>query len=158
LYVEDQKIIFSVTNPFKNSMIFNQLDVELIPNIENHDDAFYASVEQMDNPLLWLVIGGSENRGAVAAASYEARKFEFEVQLVVLWPKKLSRTHLCTSRFDRYKEISSKTSKDFFEYTDLVEPLSLDEAYLDVTNNKKRQSSNTISTRNKTANFLTKWV
>jgi hypothetical protein len=59
LYVEDQKIIFSVTNPFKNSMIFNQLDVELIPNIENHDDAFYASVEQMDNPLLWLVIGGS---------------------------------------------------------------------------------------------------
>jgi nucleotidyltransferase/DNA polymerase involved in DNA repair len=63
---------------------------------------------------------------------------EFEVQLVAL-AKKIVQNSSCTSCFDRYKEISSKIQK-IYEYTDLVEPLSLDEAYLDVTHNKKRQS------------------
>ena len=103
-------------------------------------DAFYASVEQHDNPELRgkpIAVGGGQY-GVVAAASYEARKFgvrsampgrmalEKCPQLIVVKP-----------RFQRYKEISQQIRTIFYEYTDLVEPLSLDEAYLDVTENKK---------------------
>ncbi len=107
-------------------------------------DAFYASVEQHDNPDLRgkpVCVGGGQY-GVVAAASYEARKFgvrsampgrmalEKCPQLIVVKP-----------RFQRYKEISMQIREIFHEYTDLVEPLSLDEAYLDVTENKKGISS-----------------
>jgi DNA polymerase-4 len=124
---------------------------ELIPNrkiIHVDMDAFYASVEQMDNPLLRgkpIAVGGSENRGVVAAASYEARKFGVRSAISgVMAKKNCPELIFVRPRFDRYKEISSKIQKIFYEYTDLVEPLSLDEAYLDVTNNKKGNPSATL--------------
>lgn len=108
-------------------------------------DAFYASVEQMDNPELRgkpVAVGGSENRGVVSAASYEARKFGVRSALSgVLAKKYCPELIFVRPRFDRYKEISQKIRKIFFDYTDLVEPLSLDEAYLDVTQNKKGNPS-----------------
>jgi DNA polymerase-4 len=111
-------------------------------------DAFYASVEQMDNPALRgkpIAVGGSENRGVVAAASYEARKFGVRSAISgVMAKKNCPELIFVRPRFDRYKEISIKIHKIFHEYTDLVEPLSLDEAYLDVTNNKKGNPSATL--------------
>jgi DNA polymerase-4 len=108
-------------------------------------DAFYASVEQMDNPDLRgkpIAVGGSENRGVVAAASYEARKFGVRSAISGLQAKRnCPELIFVRPRFDRYKEISNKIHKIFHEYTDLVEPLSLDEAYLDVTINKKGNPS-----------------
>jgi len=108
-------------------------------------DAFYASVEQMDNPLLRgkaVAVGGGENRGVVSAASYEARKFGVRSALSgVLAKKYCPELIFVRPRFDRYREISQKIRKIFLEYTDLVEPLSLDEAYLDVTDNKKGNPS-----------------
>lgn len=108
-------------------------------------DAFYASVEQLDNPALRgkpLAVGGSEIRGVVSAASYEARKFGVRSAISGVLAKKYCPELLFVPpRFDRYKEISLKIRKIFHEYTDLVEPLSLDEAYLDVTNNKKGNPS-----------------
>ncbi|WP_367756497.1 DNA polymerase IV [Flavobacterium sp. WC2430] len=108
-------------------------------------DAFYASVEQMDNPDLRgkpIAVGGSENRGVVAAASYEARKFGVRSAISGVMAKKNCPDLIFVKpRFDRYKEISGKIHKIFREYTDLIEPLSLDEAYLDVTINKKGNPS-----------------
>ena len=108
-------------------------------------DAFYASVEQMDNPALRgkpLAVGGSEIRGVVAAASYEARKFGVRSAMSGVQAKRnCPELVFVPPRFERYKEISQKIKKIFFEYTDLVEPLSLDEAYLDVTQNKKGNPS-----------------
>lgn len=111
-------------------------------------DAFYASVEQLDNPELKgkpIAVGGSEVRGVVSAASYEARKFGVRsamsgVQAARLCPE----LTFVRPRFDRYKEISKQIRAIFLEYTDLVEPLSLDEAYLDVTENKKGNPSATL--------------
>lgn len=121
---------------------------ETVPNrkiIHIDMDAFYASVEQMDNPALRgkpIAVGGSENRGVVAAASYEARKFGVRSAISgVLAKKNCPDLIFVRPRFDRYKEISNKIHKIFHEYTDLVEPLSLDEAYLDVTVNKKGNPS-----------------
>ncbi len=111
-------------------------------------DAFYASVEQLDNPLLRgkpLAVGGSENRGVVAAASYEARKFGVRSAMSGVMAKKNCPDLIFVKpRFDRYKEISQIIRQIFYEYTDLVEPLSLDEAYLDVTHNKKGNPSATL--------------
>jgi len=108
-------------------------------------DAFYASVEQLDNPALRgkpVAVGGGENRGVVSAASYEARKFGVRSALSgVLAKKYCPEIIFVRPRFDRYKEISQKIRKIFLDYTDLVEPLSLDEAYLDVTQNKKGNPS-----------------
>ncbi|MBT8281634.1 MAG: DNA polymerase IV, partial [Muriicola sp.] len=103
-------------------------------------DAFYASVEQLDNPELFgkpLAVGGGSKRGVVAAASYEARKFGVRSAMSGALAKKLCPELIFVKpRFDRYKEISQQIRSIFFDYTDLVEPLSLDEAYLDVTDNK----------------------
>lgn len=108
-------------------------------------DAFYASVEQLDNPTLRgkpIAVGGNEIRGVVSAASYEARKFGVRSAMTgVLAKKKCPDLIFVKPRFDRYKEISIKIRKIFYDYTDLVEPLSLDEAYLDVTTNKKGNPS-----------------
>ncbi len=108
-------------------------------------DAFYASVEQLDNPELRgkpVAVGGGGERGVVSAASYEARKFKVRSAMSGALAKKLC-PHLIfvSPRFERYKEISQKIRAIFYEYTDLVEPLSLDEAYLDVTENKKGNPS-----------------
>ena len=108
-------------------------------------DAFYASVEQLDNPALRgkpLAVGGNENRGVVSAASYEARKFGVRSAISgVLAKKYCPELIFVPPRFERYKEISLQIRKIFHDYTDLVEPLSLDEAYLDVTVNKKGNPS-----------------
>jgi DNA polymerase-4 len=111
-------------------------------------DAFYASVEQLDNPELRgkpLAVGGSEVRGVVSAASYEARKFGVRSAMSGVQAKRNCPDLIFVRpRFDRYKEISKKVRKIFYDYTDLVEPLSLDEAYLDVTQNKKGNPSATL--------------
>lgn len=124
-------------------MDFNDLPLRKIIHVDM--DAFYASVEQMDNPELKgkpLAVGGGEKRGVVSAASYEARKFGVKSAMSgYLAKKRCPDLIFVRPRFDRYKEISSKIRKIFLDYTDLVEPLSLDEAYLDVTENKKGNPS-----------------
>ncbi|APG60727.1 DNA polymerase IV [Christiangramia salexigens] len=111
-------------------------------------DAFYASVEQLDNPELRgkaVAVGGSSQRGVVSAASYEARKFGVRSAMSsVLAKRNCPDLIFVKPRFERYREISQMIRKIFFEYTDLVEPLSLDEAYLDVTENKKGNPSATL--------------
>lgn len=111
-------------------------------------DAFYASVEQKDFPELKgkpLAVGGSEVRGVISAASYEARKFGVRSAMSGVLAKKLCPELIFVRpRFERYSEISKQIRKIFHEYTDLVEPLSLDEAYLDVTQNKKGIPSATL--------------
>lgn len=111
-------------------------------------DAFYASVEQLDNPDLKgkpLAVGGGSKRGVVSAASYEARKYGVRSAMPGFTAQKLCPQLIFVKpRFERYKEISSKIRKIFLDYTDLVEPLSLDEAYLDVTENKKGNPSATL--------------
>ena len=103
-------------------------------------DAFYASVEQLDNPELRgkpIAVGGSKKRGVVSAASYEARKYNVKSAMPsVIAARNCPHLIFVRPRFQRYKEISSKIREIFSRYTDLIEPLSLDEAYLDVTNNK----------------------
>ncbi|MFM2395368.1 MAG: hypothetical protein RLZZ546_3351, partial [Bacteroidota bacterium] len=111
-------------------------------------DAFYASVEQMDNPQLKgkpIAVGGSEVRGVVSAASYEARKFGVRSAMSGAQAKRLCPDLIFVRpRFERYAQISKQIRKIFYDYTDLVEPLSLDEAYLDVTQNKKGNPSATL--------------
>lgn len=100
-------------------------------------DAFYASVEQRDNPELRgkpVAVGGSSNRGVVAAASYEARKFGIHSAMAsVTARRKCPELIFIRPRFEVYKEVSREIRSIFEEYTSLVEPLSLDEAYLDIT-------------------------
>jgi DNA polymerase IV len=122
------------------------MEMELLRKIIHIDmDAFYASVEQKDNPELQgkpVAVGGGSERGVVAAASYEARKFGIRSAMSgFLAKKKCPQLIFVKPRFPRYKEISKQIRKIFFDYTDLVEPLSLDEAYLDVTINKIRNPS-----------------
>lgn len=108
-------------------------------------DAFYASVEQMDNPELKgkpIAVGGGGERGVVAAASYEARKFGvYSAMSGFLARKKCTHLIFVKPRFSRYSEISKQVKAIFKDYTNLIEPLSLDEAYLDVTKNKKNINS-----------------
>ncbi len=110
-------------------------------------DAFYASVEQLDNPELRgkpVAVGGGSERGVVSAASYEARKFGVRSAMAGGLARRLCPDLIFVkTRFDRYREISQQIREIFYEYTDLVEPLSLDEAYLDVTENKKGNPSAT---------------
>lgn len=125
-----------------------QSDLPIRKIIHVDMDAFYASVEQMDNPELKgkpIAVGGSEKRGVVSAASYEARKFGVRSAMSGMQAKRLCPDLIFVRpRFDRYHEISKKIRRIFYDYTDLVEPLSLDEAYLDVTQNKKGNPSATL--------------
>jgi len=108
-------------------------------------DAFYASVEELDNPSLKgkpLAVGGNEVRGVVSAANYEARKYGVRSAMSGYMAKKnCPQLTFVKPRFARYKEISTQIRAIFYDYTDWVEPLSLDEAYLDVTTNKKGNPS-----------------
>lgn len=103
-------------------------------------DAFFASVEQRDNPELRgkpVAVGHAGERGVVAAASYEARKYGVRSAM-----SSLKAMHLCPQlifvpgRMEVYKQVSAQIHEIFHEYTDVIEPLSLDEAFLDVTDNK----------------------
>lgn len=105
-------------------------------------DAFFAAVEQRDNPELRgkpMAVGGKDKvRGVIATASYEARRFRVTSAMSTrIAKKKCPRLIVVPPRFNVYKKISQQIREIFYEYTDLVEPLSLDEAYLDVTENKK---------------------
>ncbi|MBD2536893.1 DNA polymerase IV [Nostoc flagelliforme FACHB-838] len=122
-------------------------------------DAFYASVEQRDNPSYRgkpLVVGGSPNqRGVVAAASYEARKFGIHSAMPsVTAIAKCPGLIFVRPRFDVYREISTSIHAIFKRYTNLVEGVALDEAYLDVTENKQNITyASTIARHIKTAIF-----
>jgi len=112
-------------------------------------DAFYASVEQKDNPSLRgrpVVVGGRpDSRGVVAAASYEAREYGIHSAMPCSQAYRLCpQTIFIRPRFEAYKQISQQIREIFNEFTDSIEPLSLDEAYLDVTENKLNQVSATI--------------
>lgn len=110
-------------------------------------DAFYASIEQRDNVDYRgkpLAVGYAGNRGVVAAASYEARRYGVRSAMaskVAL--RKCPNLIFVSARFDVYKSVSRQIMDIFYEYTDLVEPLSLDEAFLDVTENHKNIPSAT---------------
>lgn len=124
----------------------NDLPIRKIIHVDM--DAFYASVAQMDNPELKgkaIAVGGGGIRGVISAASYEARKFGVKSAMPGRLAIKLC-PHLIFVKtdFERYTQISKQIRKIFFDYTDLVEPLSLDEAYLDVTENKKGLPSATL--------------
>ena len=110
-------------------------------------DAFYASVEQRDNPELRgkpVAVGGSRERGVVAAASYEARKFGVRSAMPSVTAKRMCPDLIFVKpRFDVYKAVSLQIRAIFAEHTQLIEPLSLDEAYLDVTENLRGIASAT---------------
>jgi DNA polymerase-4 len=115
-------------------------------------DAFYASVEQRDSPELKgkpVIVGGDpQSRGVVAACSYEARKFGVHSAMPSATAYRLCPDAVfIRSRFDLYRAVSAQIREIFYEYTDLVEPLSLDEAFLDVTENYKGMSSATLIAR-----------
>ncbi|MGB8490918.1 MAG: DNA polymerase IV [Bacteroidales bacterium] len=111
-------------------------------------DAFFASVEQLDNPELRgkpVAVGGSGERHVVAAASYEARKYGVHSAMPSVTAKRICPELIFVKhRFERYNEISDIVFEIFREYTSLVEPLSIDEAFLDVTVNRKNISSATL--------------
>ncbi len=114
-------------------------------------DAFFASIEQLDNPELRgkpVAVGGSGQRHVVAAASYEARKFGVRSAMPSLTARRLCPGLIFVPhRFERYEEISGIIFGIFREYTDRVEPLSIDEAFLDVTEDKKGIGSATLTAR-----------
>ena len=111
-------------------------------------DAFFASIEQRDHSQYRhrpIAVGGKGPRGVVAAASYEARKFGvFSAMPSRTARQKCPDIIFIAPRFDVYKSVSSEIMQIFKDYTDLVEPLSLDEAYLDVTINKMGMNSATL--------------
>ncbi len=123
-------------------------------------DAFYASVEQRDNPNLKglpVAVGGSSKRGVVAAASYEARSYGvYSAMSSVIAKRKCPNLIFVKPRFDHYRNISREIRAIFNEYTDQIEPLSLDEAYLDVTHNKMKIPSATLIAKAIKASINTK--
>lgn len=124
----------------------NEINKKLRKIIHIDMDAFYASVEQRDNPEYRdkpIIVGGSpEMRGVVATASYEARKYGLHSAMPTSKAFKLCpQVVLVHPRFDVYEQVSASIREIFSRYSDFIEPLSLDEAYLDVTQDKKNIGS-----------------
>ncbi len=124
-------------------------------------DAFYASVEQRDRPELKgkpVIVGGDpQARGVVAACSYEARKFGVHSAMPAATAYRLCPDAIfIRSRFDVYRAVSAQIREIFYEYTDLVEPLSLDEAFIDVTENYKGIPSATLIAKELKKNIFQK--
>ncbi len=121
-------------------------------------DAYFASIEQRDNPDLRgkpVAVGGSKLRGVVAAASYEARKYGVKSAMPSATAARLCPDLIFVKpRFEQYKAVSTEIRSIFHQYTDLVEPLSLDEAYLDVTINKLKLPSATLLAKEIRRNIL----
>lgn len=111
-------------------------------------DAFFASVEQLDNPTLRgkaIAVGGNKDRGVIAAASYEARKHGVKSAMSSKIAARMCPELIFVKpNFERYKEVSQHINAIFHRFTNLVEPLSLDEAFLDVTNNFVQMPSATF--------------
>ncbi len=126
-------------------------DVPIRKIIHVDMDAFYASVEQRDNRALRgkpVAVGGSSRRGVVAAASYEARKFGVRSAMPSITAKRqCPELIFVPPRFDVYRQISHQIRAIFHDYADDVEPLSLDEAYLDVSRDKAELGSATATAR-----------
>jgi DNA polymerase-4 len=135
IYIFEKSSLMSLEPPFRKI-----IHVDM--------DAFFASVEQLDQPELRgvpLAVGGGGKRGVVAAASYEARAFGVRSAMSGIIASRLCpQLIFVPPRFERYKEVSAQISTIFRQHTDLVEPLSLDEAYLDVTHHKKGNPSASI--------------
>jgi DNA polymerase-4 len=114
-------------------------------------DAFYASVEQRDDPQLRgmaVIVAWLGNRSVVCAASYEARSFGVHSAMPAIRAKRLCPDAIFVPPdFTRYREVSRSVREIFKRHTDLMEPLSLDEAYLDVTENKTGQATATLVAR-----------
>src|SRR3954454_9406450 len=131
-------------NQIKAAMQSNERPIRKIIHVDM--DAFYASVEQRDAPELKgkpVAVGGG-HRGVVAAASYEARKFGVRSAMPSVTAKRRCPELLFVKpRFDVYRAVSHQIRAIFADYTPLIEPLSLDEAYLDVTENLKAMASAT---------------
>ena len=104
-------------------------------------DQFFAAVEQRDQPELRgkpIAVGHDAERGVVSTASYEARRFGVHSAQSIQVAKRLCpQLIIVEPHFQRYKEVSAQLHNIFHDYTDLIEPISLDEAFLDVTENKK---------------------
>lgn len=139
-------LFFSI---FEENTIFMTDGIRKIIHVDM--DAFYASIEQRDNPFYRgkpIAVGYSGPRGVVAAASYEARKYGVRSAMASSTAKTLC-PHLIfvQGRMNQYKAVSQEIMEIFYEYTDLVEQLSIDEAYLDITENKKNNRSGTLIAR-----------
>ena len=137
-----QPLVMNVQMEIDRYIAGTEQSAELSRKIIHIDmDAFFASVEQRDNPELRgkpIAVGGSKARGVVAAASYEARKFGVRSAMPSITAKRRCPDLIFVKhRFDVYQAVSRQIRAIFADYTDLVEPLSLDEAYLDVTENLK---------------------
>lgn len=121
-------------------------------------DAFYASVEQRDNPALRgrpVAVGGAARRGVVAAASYEARRFGVRSAMPSVTAARICPDLVFTPpRFDVYRGVSAQIRAIFHEFADVVEPLSLDEAYLDITSDKGGFGSATATAQHIRARIL----
>jgi DNA polymerase-4 len=121
-------------------------------------DAFYASVEQRDDPSLRhrpLAVGGSRERGVVMAASYEARRFGVRSAMPSATARRLCPDLVFVRpRFEAYKAVSSEIRAVFEEHTPIIEPVALDEAYLDVTENLKGLPTSTDVARDIRATIL----
>jgi DNA polymerase IV len=138
LYLLNSNDIFMIIKPTNNRKIIH-IDM----------DAFFASVEQRDNPKLRgkpLIVGGMpDSRGVVSTCSYEARKYGIHSAMSSARAYKLCPSALFIHpNFEKYQYASKQINEIFHQFTDLVEPLSLDEAFLDVTQNKKNMPSATI--------------
>ncbi len=101
-------------------------------------DAFYASVEEVDNPKLKghpVIVGGKSNHGIVTTCNYEARKFGVHSAMPIFMAKKLCpHAFFVQGRMCRYKEMSNKVFSILYEFTNIIEQVSIDEAYLDIKN------------------------